>query len=202
MCWIASFFLLQRLKGRISRDVHDFNNTETRAPIKFFSLQSKALKQIHTILQETLGEHAPSYATVKNWVAQFKRGEFSTCDATHPGWPKTLTTPEITDKIHRLILEDHQILAKSIVEQLGISRKQVGSIIHEDLDMQKLSAKWVPKCLNADQKHQRCQSSEQLLEFFRCDPNDFLSGAIGNHGQNLFISLWPTDKATANGVAA
>ena len=41
--------------------------------------------------------------------------------------------------------------------------------------MRKLSAKWVPKCLNADQKHQRCQLSEQLLEFFWHDPNDFLS---------------------------
>jgi hypothetical protein len=28
--------------------------------------------------------------------------------------------------------------------------------IHEDLDMRKLSAKWVPKFLNAEQKHQRC----------------------------------------------
>ena len=37
-------------------------------------------------------------------------------------------------------------------EQLGISRERVGSIMHEDLDMRKLSAKWVPKCLNADQK--------------------------------------------------
>ena len=41
--------------------------------------------------------------------------------------------------------------------------------------MQNLSAKWVPKCLNADQKRQRCQSSEQLFEFFRRDPKDFLS---------------------------
>ena len=41
--------------------------------------------------------------------------------------------------------------------------------------MQKLSAKWVPKCLDADQKRQKCQSSEQLLEFFLRDPNDFLS---------------------------
>jgi len=40
--------------------------------------------------------------------------------------------------------------------------------------MRKLSVKWVPKCLNADQKHQQCQSSEQLLEFFQRDPNDFL----------------------------
>jgi len=44
--------------------------------------------------------------------------------------------------------------------------------------MRKLSAKWVPKCLNADQKRQPCQSSEQLLEFFRRDPNDFLSRLV------------------------
>jgi hypothetical protein len=34
-----------------------------------------------------------------------------------------------------VILEDRQILAKSIAVQLGISRGWVGSIIHEDLDM-------------------------------------------------------------------
>jgi hypothetical protein len=34
--------------------------------------------EIHAILTETLGEHAPSYATVKNWMAQFKVGDFST----------------------------------------------------------------------------------------------------------------------------
>jgi hypothetical protein len=33
--------------------------------------------EIHVILTETLGEHAPPYATVKNLVAQFKRGDFS-----------------------------------------------------------------------------------------------------------------------------
>jgi len=58
-------------------------------------------------------------------------------------------TPEIIEKIHELILEDHRISAKSIAEQLGISRERVGSIIHEDVDMRKLSANWVLKCLNA-----------------------------------------------------
>jgi len=73
-----------------------------------------------------------------------------------------VTTPEITDQIHELILEDRRISAKSIAGQLGISRAWAGSIIHEDLGMRKLSAKWVPKCLNADQKRQRCQSSVQI----------------------------------------
>ena len=86
-------------------------------------------------------------------------------------------------------MEDRQILAKTIVEQLGISCEQIESIINEELDMWKLSAKWAPKCLNVDKKRQRCRSSEQLLEFFRRDPNDFLAGAIGDHGRKLVTSL-------------
>ena len=69
-----------------------------------------------------------------------------------------MTTPEIIDQIHELILENRWISAKSIAEQLRISRERAGSIIHEDLDMRKLSAKWVPKRLNAYQKRQRSQS--------------------------------------------
>jgi len=116
-------------------------------------------------------------------VAQFKRGDFPACDAPRPGRHKRVTNREIIDQIHKRILEDRRISAKSIAEQLGFSRERVGSIIHKDLDMRKLSVKWVPKCLNANQKRQRCQTSEQILEFFgRRDPNDFLSGAIGDHG--------------------
>jgi transposase len=75
----------------MSGDARDFNNK------KFFIyfLQGKAPKEIHAILTETLGEQEPSYATVKNWVTQFKRGDFSTCDAPRPGRPKTVTIPEI-----------------------------------------------------------------------------------------------------------
>jgi len=71
------------------------------------------------------------------WVPKClnKRGDFSTCDAPRPGRPKTVTTLEIIDQIHELILKDRRILAKSIAEQLGISREQVGSVTHEDLDM-------------------------------------------------------------------
>ena len=148
----------------------------------FFFLQGKAPKEIHAILRETLGEHAPSYTTVKNWVDLFKRGDFSTCVAPRPGRPKTVNTPEIIDQTDELILEDSRISAKSIAEQLDISREGVWFIIHENLYMRKLSAKWDPKCLNADQKHQRCQSSEQLTEFCRRNPNDFLLGVIGDHG--------------------
>ena len=73
----------------MSGNARDFHNME---------VQGKAPKEIHAILTETLGEHASSYATVKNCMAQFKYGDFSTRDAPCPGQPKTVTTPEITIK--------------------------------------------------------------------------------------------------------
>ena len=84
-------------------------HTHTASCHQVFFLQGKAPKEIHAILTETLVKHAPLYATAKNWVAQFQRGDFSTCDAPRYGRPKTVTTPEVIDQIHELILEDRRI---------------------------------------------------------------------------------------------
>ena len=75
-----------------------FSTTSRRELSSLFFLQGKAPKEIHVILIETLREHAPAYATVNNWVARFKRGEFSTCDAPRSGKHKTANTPEIIDQ--------------------------------------------------------------------------------------------------------
>jgi hypothetical protein len=69
-------------------------------------LEVKAPKEIHPILIETLGEYSPSYATVKNWVAQFMRGDFFACVAPCSGRPKKVTAPENIDQIHELNFED------------------------------------------------------------------------------------------------
>jgi len=145
MCRIASILLLQRLKGSMSGDARDFNSMETRAAIKCFFFSGR---------QEAKGNSRHSHRNIRgtctiichrqNWVAQFKR-DFSTCDAPRPGRPKTVTTPEIIYHIHELILEDRRISAKSIAEQQSISHERVGSIIQEDLDMLKISTKWVLK---------------------------------------------------------
>ena len=198
MCSIASLFLLQGLKRKNVRWRARFQQQQDTSCHQVLFLQGKSPKEIHAILTATLREHTPSYATVKNWVAKFKRGDFSTCDAPRPGRLEILTTSEIIDQIHELILEDGRISAKSIAEQLGISRERVRSIIHEYFDMGKFSVKWVPKCLNADEK--RCLSN--FWNFFGYARSKWFPVAIGDHGRNLVISLWPGDKATINGVAA
>lgn len=127
---------------------------------------------------ETLGDRCPSYSTVKKWCANFQRGDFATEDAARSGRPSTVTTPEIVDQVHDMILTNRRISAKVIAETLEISRERVGSIIHEHLDMQKLSAKWVPKCLNADQKRNRVDTSRWVLQQFQQSRDNFLERIV------------------------
>ena len=91
----------------MSGDARDFNNIETWA-IKFF-FSGRQVAEEPVILKGTLGEHAPSYANFKNWVARFKLGDFFTSDTPRPGRHKTVTTLEIIDLIHELILENSRI---------------------------------------------------------------------------------------------
>jgi hypothetical protein len=65
-------------------------------------------KDIQAILTEILQEHARLRATVKKWVVEFKRGDFSTYVAPHTGRPETVTALEIIDQTQDLILEDRR----------------------------------------------------------------------------------------------
>jgi len=101
------------------------------------------------------------------WPSSNKRGDFSTCNAPRPGRPKAVTAPEIIDQIHELILENRRISANSIAEQLGVSRERVGSIIHEDLDKRKLSAKHNVWCVCVARTHtKRYAAASPQLTFY------------------------------------
>jgi hypothetical protein len=96
-------------------------------------------------------------------------GPVLTCDSfpsyvLRPGLHETLTTPEITEQIHEIFVEDRRFSDKSIHEQQGIPHERDESTIHEDMDMPTVSETWAPKSLIAYRNLQRCQSSEQNLK--------------------------------------
>ena len=62
-----------------------------------------------------------------------------------------------------------------ISETLQMSRERVSHVIYNVLDMRKLSAKWIPKCLNADQKWERVAASKSILDQFKANSQHFLS---------------------------
>ena len=86
-------------------------------------------------------------------MAKFKRGDYGVEDEARSGRPPEVTTPENIEAVHELILKDRRISITSIEIELNISYARVQNIIHAELGMKKLSAKWVLKCLMHSQRN-------------------------------------------------
>ena len=90
------------------------------------------------------------FSTIKKWAAKFKRGRTNLDDDPLEGHPKSATPPEIIEQVHNMVLDDQQMTVREIAETIGISKERVGYILHEELDMKKLCARWVPRLITAD----------------------------------------------------
>jgi plasmid maintenance system antidote protein VapI len=49
-----------------------------------------------------------------------------------------------------MILDDWRMKAREVAETIGISKEHVGYILHEELDMKKLCARWLQRSLTAE----------------------------------------------------
>jgi hypothetical protein len=86
-------------------------------------------------------------------------------------------------------LEDRRISAKSIAEQMGISCEQVGSIIHEDLDMWKVT-KGVLFLHNNAPAHWALATQKKLAYLgFQCPDHPHYSPDLAPLYYNLFLGL-------------
>ena len=67
------------------------SKVEYRAVIRYLYLEGKTDKEIHGELADVYGSSAPSYAQVKFWVGEFKRGRTSLEDEARSGRPLDAT---------------------------------------------------------------------------------------------------------------
>ncbi|KYN22438.1 hypothetical protein ALC57_05156 [Trachymyrmex cornetzi] len=98
---------------------------EYRAIIKFLYLKGNTSTQIKAELDAVYEDSAPSFATVKRWVAEFKRGRISLADDERSGRPTTATTTDNIEEIHQVIMDNCQIKIREIAEAVGISKERV-----------------------------------------------------------------------------
>ncbi len=143
-------FLFRAIENCKSTLSEKMDNISLRAVIRYLGLKGLSPKEVHEDMVETLGEGAPSYSMVKKWAAEFKRGRESLEDDPRSGRPVTVTTQEVIDKIHDMISADQRITQRCIATKLGISQERVNAVIQNDLQMTKVSARWVPKLLRTE----------------------------------------------------
>ena len=147
-------------------------NIEFRAVIKFLTKEGAKAKEIHPCMADVYGDSSPNYSTVAKLSAEFKRGRDSLEDDPRPGHPADVISQEVIDRVERLVLNNRRIKVAKLASECGISNGSVYTIIHEHLGMSKVSARWVPRNLNMQDRQQRVESSQELLEVYNANPED------------------------------
>ena len=124
------------------------SKVEFRAVIRYLYLKGKTGKKlVHGELADVYGSSAPSYAQVKFWIGQFKRGRTSLEDEARSGRPMDATDEEMCKKVRDLVYSDRRIQVEEIAQALGISHGSVSTILHDRLGIRKLTARLVPNPL-------------------------------------------------------
>ena len=70
---------------------------------------------------------------VQKWFTEFRCGRTSPETIPSPGRPNEISTPEMINKIHDIVLNDPQMKVREIAEIVSISAERVVNILHTHL---------------------------------------------------------------------
>lgn len=118
-----------------------------RGVIQHFHMKGVTPKQIEEELDSVHEESSPSYTTVKVWANEFKRGRTNLSNEPSTGRLKTAITLENIKKVHDEVTFDRRIKLHDLAEYLNLLKDSIGCILDGELNMKKLSARWVPRLL-------------------------------------------------------
>ena len=77
--------------------------------IKHYFLRGKNLSETKAKLDKHYSDLAPSYRMVQKWFTEFRCGRTSRETIPSPGRSNEITTPEMTNKIHDIVLNDPKV---------------------------------------------------------------------------------------------
>ena len=93
-------------------------------------------------------------------------------------------------------MADRRLKVKEVATEVGISEGSVFNILHDHLHLSKVSARWVPRNLQVQDRQQRMQLSSQLLELYRRDPEDFHLRLVT--GDETWVHHWDPESKIAS----
>ena len=111
------------------------------------------------------------------WYSPFKTGRTSMDEDPRSGQPSTSTDDVHIDAVRDLILQNRHLTIREIAEDVGISFGSCQAILTEKLNMHRVAAKFVPCVLTEDQKANRVNISQELLDRISIDEN-FLKAIV------------------------
>lgn len=136
---------------------------QQRSIIFFLSKEGDKPSNIVKRLKNVFGDKAESPATIYRWIKRIHDGAETLEDEERSGRPTTIVTEKNINAVRDVVLTDRRATVQVIAKETGISTGSVVTILHDWLEMSKLSARWVPKLLEQKQKDERVAACKALL---------------------------------------
>jgi transposase len=144
---------------------------EQRICVKFCVKIGKSVTETFEMLKIAFGEVDICRTQTYEWWKRFKEGRTSVDDDPRSGRPSMSKTDDNVAKVREFIRSNRRLTVREVAEEVGISKTVCHEILTENLGMHRIATKFVPRLLTDDQKQNRVDVSQELLD--RANGDDY-----------------------------
>ncbi|KAE9523287.1 hypothetical protein AGLY_016235, partial [Aphis glycines] len=181
---------------------YDGKYTEQRACIKFCFKIGKNATETFKLIKLAFRDVSLSHCVTFDWFKRFKEGRISNEDDHRPGRPSLSKTNDTIDLVRNKIRNDRRLTVREVANEVGISIGTCHSILSNELDMRRMTAKLVPTLLMEEQIEHRIEVCLELKNRVSYDPNFIKSIITGDetwvYGYDPEIKVQFSQWKTAN----
>ena len=120
------------------------------------------LKKIYDDLKYVYSDQALPYNTCVRLVREFKEGRMHFVNKPHPGTPKSKVNEVLIANVLKQIEVDSNFSIHETSSELDISLGTIRYVLHEELGLCKISARWVQHVVTPEQKISRVDYAKML----------------------------------------
>ena len=131
--------------------------------VKFYCRLAKNFTETFHLFNQAYGEDCMSSTQCYEWFKSFKESRILVSENPRPGRPSTSTNDDHVKRVRAVICGNRCLTVREVADEVGISIGSCHQIFTEKLQMLRVSAKFVPRLLNDDQKTTMLKSVRNCL---------------------------------------
>ena len=118
-------------------------------------------------LQTAYGEQAPCQSTVGRWSKLFSDGREDIKDKSRSGHQITANTTANIELVRQVVEDNPHVSYEEIEAETSLSRGTIERIIHDSLNLRKITSRWIPHFLTDENRVQRVEACRENLAMFQ-----------------------------------
>lgn len=127
-----------------------------------------------------------SRSLVFRWHKRFSEGHESLENEERSGRPSAIDAT-LLQNVKDVVYADRRVTVRDICDETGYSFGTVHRVLTNNLNMRKVSARWVPRLITDDIKVRRVTTSRKFLRRYDLEGDEFLSRIVTTDETWLFM---------------